>query len=134
MLWAGRGGWGPLTFMIYRRRGKIKCVRGVFGDEIGGRWTAFFPSFEKDSEDDQEGSGGVGEDDGRGVQEDAVGEPEKNAGEIEDQHAVREIASALLWILINCGTKAKVVQKPATAPRISMDCGEGICGGLLVLF
>jgi len=33
----------------------------LFGDEIGGRWTAFFPSFEKDSEDDQEGSGGVGE-------------------------------------------------------------------------
>jgi len=66
------------------------------------------------------------------VEEDAVGEPEKNAGEIEDQHAVGEIASALLLDLINCGTKANVVQKPATAPRISMDCGEGICGGLLV--
>src|SRR6266481_2810472 len=96
MSWAGRGGWGQLPFMICGRERKLSAFGELFGDEIGGRWTAFFPSFEKDSEDDQEGSGGVGENDGQRVEEDAVDEPEKNAGEIEDQHAVGEIASALL--------------------------------------
>src|SRR5208283_3396097 len=84
--------------------GNIESGRGVvesaafgqlFGDEIGGGLAALFPSFEDDGEEDQKGGGGVGEDHGRGVKEESVGEPEKHAGEIEDQHAVGEIAAAL---------------------------------------
>ena len=68
----------------------------MFSDEIGGGRTALFPGLEKDGENYQQGCGSVSEDDGRGMEDDAVREPKKDAGEIEEQHAVGEIAAALL--------------------------------------
>ena len=74
---------------------KLTAFGELFGDEIAGGRVAFFPGFEKDGEDDEERGGGVGENDGRSVQKDAVSQPEEDAGEIEDQHSVGEIAAAL---------------------------------------
>ena len=67
----------------------------LFVDEIGGGGTTFFPSFEKDGEDDEQRGRRVGKNDGRSVEEESVSQPEEDAGEIEDQHAVGEIAAAL---------------------------------------
>ena len=60
------------------------------------RRAALFPGFEKDGENNQQRCGGVSEDDGRGLEDDALREPKKDAGEIEEQHAVGEIAASLL--------------------------------------
>ena len=66
------------------------------------RWrrVAFFPGFEKDGEDDEERGGGVGENDGRSVQKDAVSQPEE--GRRDRRPTFRsEIAPPCFWILIS---------------------------------
>ena len=79
-----------------RRRKQSGAFGDLLRDESAGNRAAFFPGFEKDREKNQEGSCGVGENDGRGMKEEAIAEPEEHTGEIENQHAVGEIAAALL--------------------------------------
>jgi hypothetical protein len=91
----GEGVTEALDYHDLSGRGKSAAFWELFGDECGEGWAPFFPRFQKDGQGNQEGCGSVGEDDGGDAEEEAVGEPEEHAGEIEDQHAVGEIASAL---------------------------------------
>jgi hypothetical protein len=86
---------GALDIHDQRGTKKSTAFGKLFDGESDGGWAALFPGFENYGEDNEEGRGGVGQDHGRSVEKDTVGEPEKDASEIKDQHAAREVATAL---------------------------------------